>query len=152
MSNLNPAPIFITYARNPSKIAGYYDPDDGNIYIRTGLSKYRQLLIYVHERQHKKCHDEKCSCWSRGTFHSEYHAYRAELDYVIERESPRLWKLYFRNVMADIIKQSSDLKLWGGHRRAILKVCRLKRFQEHAKEHGVLHKINLVIKRTAHGK
>lgn len=147
---LIPAPIFVTFSRNPARIGGWYDPDDGNIYIRTGLSKVRQLLIYVHERQHKKCNDDACSCLFRGgTIEQEYHAYRAELDYTILRDHCPLWNAYFRCVMADLVKQSSNLKIWEEHRKALLRVIRLARFKAHAKTFDVFRGINLVVKETA---
>jgi len=148
MNQMVPAPIFVTYSRNPSHIGGYYDVDDGHIYIRKNVPEYRKLFVYVHERQHKKCHDEGCVCWDKATFYSEYHAYRAELDYASLRDSPRLWKLYFRSTMNDLVKQATNLKLWGAHRKAILKVIRLKRFRKYATIHGCYTNIKLVIKRT----
>ena len=133
-------PILFTFEPNRSKIHGFYDLEDGEIYVNKRLSKTAQALTVVHEQQHIKCRKSKCHCWpDERLYWCEYHAFRAVLDYVIGCNSRRIWKAYFDGVVDDLTKyydKRRAVRGYGQHYLALAKVCRLKRFREYAKQYG----------------
>jgi len=146
--------IEFTLDPNPVEIDGWFDEDDGRIYIRAGLDRFVKLLIYAHENQHKKCFDSKCKCWKeKSDLLCEYHAFRAEFRFMCEgRFVCQVWKQYFANVQRELRKYRRLMKTtWkkGGreHFQALKRLCKTKKFQEYAKYAGWLQKISCLIKK-----
>ncbi len=140
--------VYFRHTPDRSKIGGYFDEDDGHIYINGRASKVRQSLIIAHESQHKKCFDTKCKCWnSRNVYWCEYHAFRAELKYVAKKDKVRLWQAYFRSVINDLRKFQSKETAYPQHFQALVKVCRLRLFGLYAQKYGNIFAIATAVKR-----
>ena len=130
--------ILYRYYPNKSHVDGFFDEDDGNIYISKKLGKIAREIVFAHESQHRDCYNNKCKCWGRGTdYWCEYHAFRAEFRFVLRKNSKRYWKAYFEGVIRDLTKfKDTSIRSWGAHFQALCKVCRFKAFQEAARRYG----------------
>jgi len=138
--------ILFKYSPNKSKINGFFDEDDGNIYINESLSTLQKELVLVHETEHKKCYLNKCFCWkSKTDFWCEYHAFKAEFDFVLNKNLKKYWNIYFSIVIKDLnkfVKDSNNIHTWKEHYKALRKVCKLCNFIKFAKKYGYWKKIN----------
>lgn len=138
--------IEFTFDPNPVEIDGWFDEDDGRVYIRADLDFTIQQLIYAHEDQHRKCFNSKCKCWKKKSdFLAEYHAFKAE--FKCARLKDTIWKQYFANVIRELRKYRRHWKEHGReHFQALAKLCRTKKFREYAKKYGWLQKISCLIR------
>ncbi len=112
--------VYFRHTPDRSKLGGYFDEDDGHIYINVQASKVRQSLIIAHEAQHKKCFDSKCKCWKgENIYWCEYHVFRAELEYVIENDTVRLWQAYFRSEINNLRKYQTRKTNYPSHIKTV---------------------------------
>ena len=143
--------ISFKYAPNKTKINGFFEEDSGNIYINKSLGTRQKELVFVHEMKHKKCCLDKCFCWESGTdFWSEYHAFKAEFDFVLNKNLKKYWVTYFNILIKDLnkfVENASNLRTWKYHRKALTKVCRLCDFIRFAKKYGYWNEIDSLIRR-----
>ena len=123
--------ILFRYRPNKSNIFGFFDEDDGQIYINEDLGKTHREFVYVHESQHRTCYKVGCKCWNKKTeFLCEYHAFRAEFRFALNKNSRRYWTAYFKGVIMELDKfRSNKVRSWRAHFKALSKVCRFKQFQ-----------------------
>jgi len=137
--------IEFSYHPNKSKVDGFFDEEDGQIYIRKNQGRITKEIIFAHESQHKDCCENSCFCWVMvNLFWCEYHAFRAELYYVLDQNKSRIWNLYFQGVIKDLTKYYSLIDAVEGqiqHFKALRKVCKMKLFREFAKQYGYYTKI-----------
>ena len=135
---------------NKLGINGFFDEDGGNIYINGNLGKIEREIVYVHESQHRTCCLNKCKCWKyKSVYWCEYHAFRAEFNFVLKKNIPGYWKGYFDITIKDLIKFSRNgkkIKSWKEHFQALSKVCRFKDFQKFAKKHRYIKRIDKILK------
>jgi len=139
--------ILFRYKPNKSKVNGIFDEDDGNIYINEDLDEITQELIYAHESQHKKCFNSKCKCWKK-LFWCEYHAFRNEFKFVLEKDDSKYWDKYFTITTNDLNKFKNNVNNitgWKEHFKALKKVCNLKDFKKFAKEYKYWKQIKKII-------
>lgn len=136
--------ILFTFEPNKSKIEGLFDEDDGNIYIDKKLSSIGKQLVFAHESQHRTCFYSKCECWDKESlFWCEYHAFLAELIFVVKQNSKKYWDYYFKGFIKELIKfNNPDIIGWLPHFKAMRKVSKIKVFQNNAKKYGYLETIN----------
>ena len=122
----------VLFTMEPSKGSpyGWYDEANNTIYINKHLSEIDREIVYFHERQHRKCKKEVCTCYSKPTdFWCEYHAMKVEFEDCV-KSGPKFiarYKVLFRESL-EVYK--SDLKVWGAHYRASMKLLSLKKFRE----------------------
>jgi hypothetical protein len=131
--------IVFRYRPNKSKVNGFFDEDDKNIYINEDLNMVHRELVYIHENQHRDCFIHKCKCWNRSIFLCEYHAFRAELKFLLEKDNSKYWKTYFVITIKSLIKFGTNINnIWGWeeHFKALRKVCNLKDFKKVASKYG----------------
>jgi hypothetical protein len=129
--------ILFRYRPNKSKIDGLFDEEDRNIYINEDLGKICREFVYIHEAEHKRCFENKLKCWE-NLFWCEYYAFRAELNFVLEKDNSRYWHKYFTVTIKSLIKfktNANNIKGWEEHFKALRKVCRLKDFKKFAKKY-----------------
>lgn len=139
--------ILFTYRPNKTKINGFFDEEDGNIYINSDLCKIAKEIVLAHEIRHRRCFKNKCKCWGK-LYWAEYHAFRAEFEFVLSKNKKSYWKTYFDGVISDLRKfQDKSVTGWREHFKALSKVCRLKKFIEQANKYKYLKKINTIIER-----
>lgn len=145
--NRNKKYILFVYKPNPSGINGFFDEEDNNIYINGKKSKLERDLIFVHENQHKECFNTKCKCW-RTVFWSEYHAFRAELHFVLKVNKRKYWHEFFRVAIRSLIKHMKHLEIqgWLEHYKALRKVLKLNECVKYAKEYGYWKQIKGLLK------
>lgn len=139
--------ILFRYRPNKSKISGIFDEDDRLIYINEDLDKITQELVYIHENQHKKCFVNKCKCWKK-LFWCEYHAFKAELKFLLEKDNSKYWHKYFVITIKSLIKfkdNANNIKGWKEHFKALKKVCNLKDFRWAAKKYKYWNRIKRII-------
>lgn len=140
--------ILFRYRPNLTEINGFFDQDDGHIYIRKGLGKIDKEIVYQHEMQHKICSDNKCFCWEqKSDFWSEYHSFRAELDFAL-RSNKIVKRIYLTGVIDDLIKykkQGKKIKSQKEHYFALRRVCKLNRFKKLAKEYKYWNRIKKLL-------
>ncbi|MHA1275391.1 MAG: hypothetical protein ACTSQS_18460 [Promethearchaeota archaeon] len=140
--------VMFNYFPNKLDIGGFFDEDSGNIYINKKLRKIRREIVFQHEKQHKKCFNSRCSCWSKGTeFWCEYHAMKAEFEFSMKNEK-LVQKLYFKAVILSLkryLRDMNKVKSWKAHYQALRKVCKLKKFKQLAKKSGFWGEIKKLI-------
>ena len=129
--------ILFKYSPNKSKIEGMFDEEDGNIYVDADLPDCGRKLVYAHESQHRTCFYNKCTCYKSGSlFRIEYHAFLAELIFVVKENKDGLWKYYFKGIQKELIKfNNPSIEGWIAHFKALRKVCKLKVFIQNAKKY-----------------
>jgi hypothetical protein len=139
--------ILFKYRPNKSRIHGIFDEDDGNIYINEDLPKMGRELVYAHECQHRTCFYSNCSCYKKNSiFYVEYHAFLAELIFILKINSVQYWKYYLMGVIEELNKfNNPDINGWLDHFRALRKVCKLKAFKEKAKKFNCWKKISKLL-------
>lgn len=99
---------------------GYVTPHaNPYIFIQKGLTQWEKEIVYVHERQHVVCANNKCFCWQQDSdFWTEYHACRAEFMYVLDNHHPKLCATYIGMLS----------KFLRGHpRKKEVEICALRR-------------------------
>jgi hypothetical protein len=112
-------------------LTGFYEEADGSINIAKTLGKYAKEVTYFHERQHRKCHQEKCKCWKKGTnYLAEYHAYRAELRDVAKRKNRRLAGAYLQQIEESQRIHATDPKFYSDNVKALNRVMRTAAFRD----------------------
>lgn len=143
--------ILFTFRPNKLGINGFFEGDDGYVYINKDLDKISRELVYAHESQHRACFLNKCKCWKpKSDFLCEYHAFRAEFNFVLKKNTPKNWKHYFNFTIKDLIKFSKNgknIKNWKEHFQALAKVCRLKDFQRFAKKYRYKKRIDKILEK-----
>ena len=139
--------ILFTYEPNKSNIFGIFDEDDGNIYINSKLNKTERELVYIHEVQHRDCFNNKCKCWKK-LFWCEYHAFKAELDFVFKLNKYRYWHCFFKIAIKELIKFKTHPEIdgWAEHYKAKRKVMKLNKCVEYAKKYKYWEQIKEIIK------
>jgi len=136
--------ILVTYKPDKTKVSGFFDEDDENIYINSNLNKLTKELVFVHESQHKVCFKNKCKC-QKNLFWCEYHAFRSEIDFIIDKNIKKYWVGYFNNVIYELKKFKDNDTTYKSHFKSLAKVCRLKRFKKYAIKYKYLKRINSII-------
>lgn len=137
--------ILFRYYPNKSRVKGFFDDDDGQIYINKTLNKHDRAIVFAHESQHRECFITKCWCWKQKTvFWCEYHAFKAEFAFVSGMDNHRYWHTYFKAVISGLTKykEAENIGTWMDHFRALRKVCRFKAFQEAADRYGYQERVN----------
>ena len=139
--------ILFVYKPNPSNITGFFDEEDNNIYINEKKGRLERELIFVHENQHKKCFNTKCKCWGI-VFWCEYHAFRAELNFVLKVNKRKYWREFFRVSISSLIKYTVHLEIggWPEHYKALRKVLKLSECVTYAKKYGYWKQIAGLLK------
>ena len=128
-------PMKFEHEQDSHKVSGLYDDSDGSILIAKNLGKYEAECVYYHERQHRKCHQEKCKCWGKSTnYLAELHAYKAELRDVIRANDRRLTKAYFKQITAAIAIYEADPKYYRDNYKALKRVMGTKEFKDFVKQ------------------
>jgi hypothetical protein len=146
--------LFQYYPIGAVKLDGFYDDQDvnHNVYISKSLKGMDREIAFAHENEHRECHIQECFCWSSGTeFWSEYHAFKAEFDFVVEQNKDKWWKVYFEYVIRNLKKYKrvgrGAMSTWPDHFRALSKVCRLNEFGEYARGYGYYDRIMAIVER-----
>jgi len=135
--------ILFSFKPNKSKISGFFDEDDGQIYIDKKLGKIKKEIVYQHENQHRKCFNSDCKCYKKDTdFLCEYHAMRAEFNF-IAKNGVLVQKIYFKLVIKSLNKYL--IESWKAHYQALRKVCKLKKFRFLAKKLGFWREIEKLL-------
>ena len=143
--------VLFRYYPDRYKLRGFYDSDNGEVHINKAIPKIVRELTFAHENQHKICHQGKCSCWNKDTeFWCEYHAFRAEFEFILSKNSNKYWIAYFESVVYDLKKYkrtNHKPKSWPDHFRALAKICRTKEFASYARGYGYHTRIMDIIDR-----
>jgi len=127
--------ILFVYNPNPSKVFGFFDEDDGKIYVSSRLGLLARECVYLHEKSHKECFDGGCKCWSKGTdYWCEYHAMRGELQKVRAIGCVRLKRAYLKHAKDALVKYNAQPEVYGAHLAALRKLMRTKAFRDFVKE------------------
>ena len=139
--------ILFTYKPNKSNIFGIFDEDDGNIYINSKLNKIERKLVYVHEVQHRDCFNNKCKCWKK-LFWCEYHAFRAEFNFVLKLNKRRYWHGFFKIAIKELVKFKlhPEISGWTEHYKAKRRVMKLDECVKYAKKYKYWKQIKEIIK------
>jgi len=123
--------VLVTYHPNRTNVAGYFDEEDGLIYLDAKRSRLVRETVYFHEITHKECFQAKCKCWNKKTsFLCEYHAFRGALQCVRATGSRKLQRCYLREVQKALKKYKADLKIWDSHLKALRKIMKTKAYRE----------------------
>ena len=121
----------LEYRKNAVTLAGFYDEQEDTIYISAGLSPLIAECTYFHERQHQECFKSDCVCYkAENNDLAEYHAFRGELLAVLERDSVKLAQAYLKAIALSLAKAAEYPVIWRSHKRAMVRVMRLKAYQE----------------------
>ena len=120
--------ILFEFNKPVNQAVGWYE-DGNDIFISKLLPKIAREVIYLHERQHRKCKKEGCFCCSQSSdFWCEYHAMKAEFEDCL-KAGPAVFAEYRRQFVAALKKYKSDKK-WESHLMATRKLMGLKKFRE----------------------
>ena len=139
--------ILFRYNPNPSNIYGFFDEEDNNIYINANLGKLDREFVFVHESQHKDCFHNKCKCW--GTiFWCEYHAFRAEFNFVLKLNKQKYWRGFFKVSIKALIKFKTHPEIggWTEHYKALRKVMNLTECVKYARKYGYWKQIEDILR------
>ncbi len=137
--------VLFNFYPNEFNFCGLFDEDYDLIFIDYKLSKLRKELTYQHEKQHRECCKSGCFCWLQvSVFWTEYHAFRAELDFSL-KFGIMVKKTYLKDTFEYLNKLLNKKGSWNksqkAHYQAIMRVCKLKRFIKLAKEFKFWNKI-----------
>jgi hypothetical protein len=115
-----------------SVVGGFYEENDGTIFLAHGLTEIQKELVYIHELEHRKCHQSGCRCWDLDDdcYLAEYHAWLGEFRAVKNRDNAKLTNAYFRSVRFAIRKMQKNPKIWAGNIKAVRRLLRLKEFKD----------------------
>ena len=143
--------ILFKFIPNKLGINGFFEEEDGCVYVNESLDKISRELVYAHESQHRTCFLNKCKCWKyKSVYWCEYHAFRAEFNFVLKKNISEYWKNYFNLVIKDLIKfrkNSKGIKSWKEHFQALAKICKFKDFQKLAKKYRYKKRIDKILER-----
>ena len=120
--------VLFTFEPNPAEIEGWFDWQDGYIYINKRLCKLDKILTYVHENQHRECFNKKCKC-TGNTYLEEYHAFNAELDYAIN--NPYIRKRFIKGLKDILDKAKRIPEVYESHGKVVRKLMKTKKFKEY---------------------
>lgn len=132
--------ILFKYYPNKLKTAGWWEEDAKDyIFVNKRLSRITRKIILAHEEQHRKCYFNKCKC-SKNDYLSEYHAYKAEFQYILDINKHKYWKAYFKNALDCLDRYITDKSIpshkW--HLSAFKKFSKTKQFRKWAEKYGYL--------------
>ena len=123
--------ILFRYNPNPSKVFGFFDENDGKIYINETFGIMEREVVYLHELSHRECFEKGCWCWKRKSdYWVEYHGFRGEFYKVQSNGDKRLKKAYLKQLGNTIKKAKRNPKVWGCHFAALRRLAKMKSFRK----------------------
>ena len=122
--------VIIKFMPNKGEAGGFYDEENGRIYLNARLPLLEREVVYYHELTHKEHCQSKCFCW-KSDYWCECHAMRGELQRVIARKSKRLSRAYYQNERRAIKKYNADPKVWKVHIKAFNRLRKTKMYKRH---------------------